>query len=73
MRGERKGAKDTHDAHLAGVSGFSGADTKNGSCERNLRTAQGNDRTGLCGREGKTRDALYTPPRPGRCHTMGQA
>ena len=28
---------------------------------------------GLCGCERETRDALYTSPRLGRCHQMGQA
>ena len=73
MRCEWKRAKGIHRTYLAGVSGFGGADTENGACERALCAAQGDDWTGFCGRERETRDALYTPQRLGRRHTMGQA
>ena len=49
------------------------SDTEDGARESCICAAQGDDRAGLCGCEGETRDALYTPPGLGRRHAMGQA
>ena len=41
--------------------------------QSNLRAALTDDRTRLCGRKRKTRDALYTLSRADRSNRMGQA
>ena len=73
MRRQREGAKGADRAYLAGVLGYCGAAAKDGAWESDLRDAKADYRTGIRGREGETRDAIYTSQRLGRGHEMGQA
>ena len=73
VRSEGERRKGITPAYLARVLRYRRSIAQRAICERDLLDKARDDRAGICGRQGKARDAIYDLPRSGPGNELGEA